>query len=145
MSINKIYNDGNIIICELSNRILYFILDDVLLKEFISDNDTSFNDVSDLNDSVIYGMNLIKSDNNVYITIDEIDMFKGKIIKVYTLDTDVCILINKNLFPISFKKAEYNNLSYAITDGSKEMILKKKFKDTVEGGSFSMIVEFKIV
>lgn len=102
---------------------------------------------SDMNDRFVIDRLIFTHDmENGWIDIDNDEM--ANLDRIYiTLDGfDYKIEINKTIWPMRFKKAEYVNFSYKIfTKPFNAFAIRKRFEGPVEDSSFYIMRVFQII
>ncbi len=87
--------------------------------------------------------------NTEWISMDNDKMFNNETIKINGVPSErfkYSIDVNKSIFPIRLKKAEYNNFGYKVFSTKKNLVLviSKKFEG-VNNSSFSIMRIFYII
>lgn len=80
-----------------------------------------------------------------WIELNGQDMYDGKIIDIKIRGLNYTIPINKTIFPVRFKKSEYNNFAYKVYLDKKILSIKKTFPGTVDNASFSIFRIFHFI
>lgn len=125
-----------------------FKLDRTLLSEIhskLKDDIISLdlkNDTHQTLNSYLPYMDDIENSNWLDINVNE--LYEGKIISIAMASYN--ITINKNSFPLKFKKSEFNNIKYRIFNTPNRILsLSKKFESDLPDTNFYIFRLFQII
>lgn len=138
---------------EIKNKKYYLIfnIELDLWKEISQDDEIHMSelDIKNIdNKDIIRKISIIINTNpDSWISIDAVDIYNGKVIKIRPDNYEYDISINKNLLPLKMKKSEYTDISYTIFNNGISLIfaLKKEFKYPLENSGFSIMRLFQVM
>jgi len=82
----------------------------------------------------------------MWLNIDSEDMYNGKKITIGIQDNEYDVHINKNIWPLKFRKGEADNFSYVLISGKiYRIIFRKKFDLPLEGYSFDLRRSYQVI
>lgn len=115
------------------------LMEDEIAKSFTELDITKDDDRSSME------MTAYTEKQNGWIDIAAEDMYSGKVLDIAIEGFDYQIQIGKSIFPIRFKKAEYNNFAYRVDYDPRRLTVRKIFPGTVEDSSFMVLRVFNVV
>lgn len=119
------------------------IMEDKELAELFTELDITSPDGKMTQEKFVYAQEL---DGENWIEINGETMYTGEMVNVTIDEFQYTIPVNKGLFPLKLKKAEFNNFAYRLFRTPKLVLaLKKKFDGPVDDSSFTIIRLFQIL
>ena len=147
-----IYQNRNILITSSKGINIGIIVDQTLWNEIWKDNllafrMTEFNindpDANNLKERFSF---LEEYKEEEFLPLDQVDLYNGKVIEIHHDEAAFDIMINKNLFPLRFKKAEFNNFGYQIKKRNYlALSIKKTFVNKIPDTNFTIMRNFKVL
>lgn len=117
------------------------IMDDEEIKDQFKELDISKENDRKVADQLKY----LDEIEEGWIDINPELLYNGEMIQIKIDGFDYKIPINKTIYPIRFKKAEYNNFGYKIKKDPLILLVKKKFEGAVDDSSFTIMRGFNII
>ena len=142
---------GTNMFCRTAKDInLSFHFDQPLWAIIIDDNDLK-DKLKEVNITTVVGnriATILEYCNDLkdgWVELDSQVLYDGGMIEISIDGFDYTIPINKTIFPIKFKKAEYNNFGYKVYLNNKVLSIKKTFDGTVPNASFTILRTFHFI
>ena len=118
----------------------------VFENQEISDRSRELNPTIETDRHIIDDCFYVKDMENGWINIEIAEMEVADKIEIKLEGFKYPIEINKNIWPIRFKKAEFNEFAYKIYRNPKQVfVVRKKFQGPVENSSFYICRIFTII
>ena len=130
---------------------IMIIPDKPLLIELLEDEDlkkhiTMFDETDDIDndkEKFIYAED-ISSDK--WMDIDSTALYNGEVLSIGVDGLSYKVPLNKGLFPMKFRKAEFTDFAYKISiTNNIKLLLKKKFVTGVDDKTFTMMRIFQVI
>ena len=118
------------------------ILDDEELKKMISEFDVSTGTAKD-----VMGFSYCERPDENFIEINPESMYNGENMNIKIDGYEYDVTINKGIFPVRFKKAEFNNIEYKLyMDKYPVLVLRKRWvNDNIPDSNITILRLFQIV
>jgi hypothetical protein len=154
-SLSNYYYVGNVLISKNTNGNNILIVPDQALwnnlienKELKDEYNLKEPDLTNCEESTIPSwVEYVADLKTDWFPIDmDADLYTGKVFKIKINNYEYKISINRDLMPMKLKKAEYENISYKVFNGTlKILAIKKRFENVVEGYGFTIVRLFQII
>lgn len=145
-----VYNNRTLMSYNTKNYKSYLTLDQTIWNAIMDEKDIREKmeelDILKANAQDKMGFEYCSKPDEGFIEIDGQEFYDGKNLHIKIDGYEYDAMINKTIFPLRFKKAEFNNISYRVyADRYPVLVVKKKWEPIVPDTEIKILRMFQIL